>query len=110
MDTHTVILLLLTFSFAHSDCFAANCTFTSPPEVLTLDDVVFVLPYVDREIRRTSPEFIPNTNLVQLSTVDAMERFLLVFVYQNIRGTFLVMASWSKKSKETELTLLVRLG
>lgn len=99
MDTHTLLLLFLTFSLVYSDCFGNSCTYKSPAGALTAEEVTEVLTLVDKEIRRTSPEFIPDTNLQQLSTVDAMERFLMVFVYQNIRGTFLVMASWSKTTK-----------
>lgn len=110
MCTRTLLLLFLTFSLSYSDCFGSSCQYQSPPEAKDQERLIPVLPMVDREIRRTAPEFIPDTNLVQLSSVDAMERFLLVFVYQNIRGTFLVLASWSKETKETELNLMVRLG
>ena len=101
MYTKLLLLLFCTVSLAHSDCFGIECKYQSSDATLQAASLIPVLSLVDKEIRRTSPEFIPGTDLVQLSSVDAMERYLLVYVYQNIRGTFLAMASWSKEDKTT---------
>ena len=48
--------------------------------------------------------------MVYQANVDTPDRFLLFFVYRNIVGTFLCIASWNKPEEVSEINTFVRLG
>lgn len=49
-------------------------------------------------------------NLVYQANIDTQERFLLFFIYRNIVGTFLCIASWNHDDQTSEINTFVRLG
>ena len=105
------ILFLTLLSFGNAgDCFGQDCAFEAkgdPDEEL---NVATIIPIVDKEIRRSYWYYLRRANLVYQANLELPERFIHFFIYRNIVGTFLVIASWDKKNQEAELNTFVRLG
>lgn len=48
--------------------------------------------------------------LVYQANLEVPERFIHFFIYRNVVGTFLVIASWDKSTQSSEINTFVRLG
>ena len=61
-------------------------------------------------MRRVYWYYLRKANLLYQANIDTPERFINFFIYRNVVGTFLVIASWTKETQESEVNTFVRLG
>lgn len=65
---------------------------------------------VDAELRRVYWYYLRKSLLVYQANIDTPERFIHFYIYRNIVGTFLGIASWVKADQRAEINTFVRLG
>lgn len=107
-----VILALAVISSAQNDppCWGEDCTYALKGNSAEVPPISDIIPQVDREVRRIYWYYLRNAQLLYQANIDTPERFLLFFIYRNIVGTFLTIASWDKQSQVSEIHTFVRLG
>ena len=65
---------------------------------------------VDHETRRLYWYFLRGSDMLYQSNFDTENRYLYFFIYRNIVGTFLCIASWHKNTGRITIDNLIRLG
>ena len=93
-----------------ADCFGEDCAYKSPIVEIENPTISDLVPGINKEIRRAYWYFLEDANMLYQGNVDSPTRFLFFFIYRNIVGTFLTIASWDKTTRVSEINTMVRLG
>ena len=105
-----ILVLALIGLACAGDCFGEDCTYSAkgdPEKELTIAEII---PIVDKEVRRVYWYYLRRARLTYQANIEIPERSIHFFIYRNIVGTFLMIASWNKASQESEINTFVRLG
>ena len=91
-------------------CWGEDCQFNAQGNPDAPADITEIVPIVDTEIRRAYWYYLRGARLLYQANIDTPQRFLNFFIYRNVVGTFLVIASWNKEIQAAEINTFVRLG
>ena len=113
--TFVLVLALLAFANAQIDpeekpCWGEDCEYNADGDPAAPADISDVVPAVDKEVRRVYWYYLRRANMLYQANINTPERFISFFIYRNVVGTFLVIASWVKGSETSEVNTFVRLG
>ena len=115
--TLVVIFALTLLAVANSQaapgekpCWGEDCAFNAAGNPDEPADITEIVPTIDTEVRRAYWYYLRGARLLYQANIDTPERFLNFFIYRNVVGTFLVIASWNKESQAAEINTFVRLG
>ena len=91
-------------------CWGADSAYNAAGNADEQASIVDIVPATDKEVRRVYWYYLRKANLLYQANIDTPERFINFFIYRNVVGTFLVIASWDKATQASEVNTFVRLG
>jgi hypothetical protein len=96
MNIKYLLLLSLVVVGLKGVCWGKDCAYKSPETELANPTLNDLRQPIDNEIRRAYWYYLFGANILYQGYGDVPERYLFIFIYRNLMGTFLAIASWDK--------------